>query len=185
MTTITTLLNSLATSPELRERIAVLARQVRVESHNDLFLLLRQFCPTDLQRFVELWSKVTPAMRSDFVTFVLTGDVEEKTFLRYREDDYTCRAAVDMAFSAHIDSLRDLGKSLAEAGPPAASSWSADVVSILSETEKAEESLLSAEAALGRTGKEPNHPLLLNLQLARSAVDRTKRGLMALAGISA
>jgi hypothetical protein len=177
---LTTLLDSLAVSPVLRERIAVLARQIRAELHDELFLLFRQFRPADLERFVTLWSRVKPAMRSDFVAFIVTGDAEDNAFLRYGESDEACQAVVDMAFGAHIDSLRDLGKSLA-----AAPTWSTDVVSLLSGTERAEEALVSAEEALGRDGEEPRLPVLRNLQLARSAIDATKRGLMALGGIRA
>jgi hypothetical protein len=181
---LTTLLDSLAISHVLRERIAVLARQIRAELHHELFLLLRQFRPADLERFVTLWSKVKPGMRSDFVTFIVTGDADDNAFLRYGERDEACQAAVDLAFSAHFDSLRDLGKSLGRTSAPETRKSSTEILSLLCEAERAEEALLSAEEALEKI-EEPSQPLLRNLKQARSAVSGTKRGLMALAGISA
>lgn len=178
------LLGTLAISPTLRDRIAKLALPVGVEFHNDLLVLLRQFTPKDLERFTELWSRVHAQMRSAFVAFVVTGDDPDGRFLQYLDEKEDCQEAVDLAFAAHIDSLQDLGKSLSEAGQAVSDTRNREIASMLSETEKAEEALESAEQALECIRGEPDlDPVLHNVQAALSAVGGTKRGLRALAGI--
>jgi len=180
-----TMLDSLGSSCVLRDRIAELVRQVSVEFHDDLFVLLRQFRAADLERFADLWSEVDPQMRSAFVAFVVTGDDPDGRFLRYLDGNEDCQEAVDLAFAAHIDSLRDLGKSLSEAGEAVSENRTRrKIASILSEAEKAGEALESVEEALESIGGEPDlGPVLQNVQAALSAVGGTKRGLRVLAGI--
>jgi len=178
------LLDSLEVPSALRDRIAELVRPVSVEFHKDLRALLQQFSADDLERFAELWSKVDAQMRSAFVAFVVTGDDPDGRFLRYLDGNKDCQEAVDLAFAAHIDSLRDLGKSLSEAGQAVSESRSREIVSILSEAEKAEEALESAEEVLESIGGESDlGPVLHNVQTVLSAVSGTKRGLRVLAGI--
>lgn len=178
-----TLLDSLPNAA-LRDRLADLVQPVGVEFHRDLRMLLGQFHAADLERFAELWSKVDAPMRAPFVAFVVTGDDPDGRFLRYLDENKECQEAVDLAFAAHIDSLQDLGQSLSEAGQAVSESKTREIVSILSEAEKAEDALESAEDALESIKGEPTlEPVLHDVQAALSAVDGTKRGLRALAGM--
>jgi hypothetical protein len=173
-------------SAALKEQIGKLAQEVSREFHNDLFQLLRQFRPDDLQMFADLWSSITTRMQSAFVAFIIMGDDPDGEFLKYLDTNAKCQEAVDMAFAAHIDSLRDLGKSLSEAEQAVSMTkseqsmaQSEEIATILSSAEKAEEALEIVEKAIG--GEDANSPVHDQLQAARSALEDTTRGLRGLA----
>jgi hypothetical protein len=165
----------------LLSQIAKLVEPIGVEFHRDLALLLRQFSEADLERFVSHWSRIDPGMRSAFVAFVVTGDDPDGRFLKYLDENRECQQAVDLAFAAHIDTLHDLGKSLTGAGQVVEESKNKELVSLLSEAERAEIALANAEGAL--ENMKGVAPVLQNVQEALSAVGDTKRGLRALAGM--
>ena len=170
---------------ELQNQVAGLVQRVGVEFHRDLSELLSSFRPPELKRFVDLWLKVDPTMRSAFVAFVVTGDDPDGAFLRYLDENRECQEAVDLAFAAHIDGLQDLGKSLADADRAISQNKVREIAMLISETEKAGEALEDAEDELETLINQPAiGSALRNVQAALSAVQGTRRGLRALVGAS-
>lgn len=188
------LLNALKIPDALHARIGSLLAPIGIEFHKDMCLLLGRFSPERLDRFVELWSNVGARMQSPFVAFIVTGDDPEGAFLKYLDENKDCQEAVDLAFAAHVDSLHDLGKSLAVAErvladrQPAEHKASDFATSLLSETKRAKVALESAQVSLESiAASEPANtslePVLHNVQAALTAVDETEKGLEVLVGI--
>jgi hypothetical protein len=121
----------------LIEQIGNLSKDVSIEFHSDLYQLLGQFQLDDLQRFVTLWSNVDASMRSAFIAFVVMGDDPDGAFLKYLDSNGECQEAVDLAFAAHVGSLRDLGRSLSEAEQIVSATNSEEIAVICSSAEKA------------------------------------------------
>jgi hypothetical protein len=118
----------------LRTRVAEIAQSVDVELQRDLCMLFRRIGVVGLERFAELWSKVDVSMRPALMAFVITGEDPDGGGLRYLDENREFQEAVDLAFAAHVKSLRDLGKSISELGEVTSSASGGEAASALTET---------------------------------------------------
>lgn len=169
---------------DLRERITALVEPVGVEFHRDLGELMSSFGEADLSRFTELWLEVTPEMRTPFVAFVVTGDDPDGAFLRYLDEHKQCQEAIDLAFTAHIDGLQNLGKSLAEADKAISQNKEREIELLIAKVEEAEDALEDAEDELETLNEQPTS-ILGKVKVALDAIEGTNRGLRALANNAA
>lgn len=176
----------------LRTRIAQLVDSVSVEFHESLFGLLQRFSTHDLERFTELWEKVDERIRSAFVAFVVSGDDPDGRFLAYLDESEDCQEAVDLAFRAHVESLHDLGRSVARAEETLQRRKEEErdaVTSLLCEADRAEDALECLEESLesmASTGTAENttalKPILDSVHQAMAALGGTRTGLKTLVG---
>lgn len=173
----------------LRARITELVAPVNVEFHEALFGLLQRFPADDLNRFAELWSRVDAGMRSALVAFVVSGDDPDGRFLAYLDESEDCQEAVDLAFRAHVESLHDLGRSVARAEDALQRKRKEDrdaVTSVLCEADRAEDALESLEESLESMARMENataiQPLIEGVQQAMTALGSTRTRLRTLVG---
>ena len=174
----------------LRTRVLELIDSTKqMSSHEDFCELLRRFPTSDLERFVELWPKVDPSMLSALVRFVVAGDDPNGEFLEHLDKSKECQEAVDLAFRAHIESLHDLGRSVAKAEETLKKRKEGNqdhVSSLLTEADKAEDALESMEEELeGMVKVESSNettltPILNSVHKALSALGMTKESLQTL-----
>jgi len=186
MSTIATMqeyLNTIA-DDALRTKITGLIDPVSVEFHESLFGLLQRFPADDLARFTDLWSRVDTGMRSAFVAFVVSGDDPDGRFLAYLDESEDCQEAVDLAFRVHVESLHDLGRSVARAEETLHRKRKEErdtVSSVLCEADRAENALESLEESLESMASAENttalQPLIEGVQQAMTALGSTRTGL--------
>ena len=146
----------------------------------------------DLARFVEIWSGIDRDRQTAFVAFIVAGEDPEGRFLAYLDEDKSCQEAVDMAFRAHVESLHDLGRSVARADGALKlqnqerAQEQGSLASILLETERLEYSLEDVGERLESIARQESKggrlaPLLDGFRRALLAISDTKTGLEDLA----
>jgi hypothetical protein len=90
-------------------------RQVSTEFHSDLLDLLQEVEEGDLSELISIINTVAPENRTRLIAFICNGEDSGGEFLPMLDKDKQLQRAVDIAFTAHVDALHDLGQAMKNA----------------------------------------------------------------------